>query len=128
MAASGSYFAGANYRYLPTEQSSPISTDIDESDSRKRAEVRECGPASLPVNVPDWSKILKQDYKNHNKENHTVVEDSDDDEDGGGDDRIPPHEVLAMRRRMMTSFSVYEVMGRTLKVRDAIWEKTGFLD
>ncbi|CAN1253193.1 hypothetical protein LINPERPRIM_LOCUS8253 [Linum perenne] len=46
--------------------------------------------------------------------------------------RVPPHELLARTR--IASFSVHEGIGRTLKgrdlsrVRNAIWEKTGFQD
>ncbi|GAA0164334.1 hypothetical protein LIER_19997 [Lithospermum erythrorhizon] len=90
--------------------------------------------ASVPVNVPDWSKILKEEYRENRRR------DSDDDEDddvyGGDDDRIPPHEYVArhMARARIASFSVHEGVGRTLKgrdlsrVRNAIWEKTGFQD
>ncbi|XVF55464.1 hypothetical protein PTKIN_Ptkin06aG0038200 [Pterospermum kingtungense] len=92
------------------------------------------GPASasLPVNIPDWSKILKGEYREHGKSD----EDVDDGDDGGGEDdrdwRVPPHEYLARRRG--ASFSVHEGIGRTLKgrdlrrVRNAIWKKTGFED
>ncbi|GMI80012.1 hypothetical protein HRI_001670500 [Hibiscus trionum] len=84
--------------------------------------------ASLPVNVPDWSKILKAEYR--------VRGDKDGDgDDGDGDDRdgwVPPHEYLARRRG--ASFSVHEGIGRTLKgrdlrcVRNAVWKETGFED
>ncbi|XP_039047657.1 uncharacterized protein LOC120188234 [Hibiscus syriacus] len=79
--------------------------------------------ASLPVNVPDWSKILKAEYRVH--------ADKDADE-SDGDGRVPPHEYLARRRG--ASFSVHEGIGRTLKgrdlrcVRNAVWKKTGFED
>ncbi|KAL6979328.1 hypothetical protein U1Q18_020992 [Sarracenia purpurea var. burkii] len=95
-------------------------------------------PASVPVNIPDWSKILKEDYKEHRRR------DGDDDLSGGDDDggeeeeddRIPPHEFLARQsaRTRIASFSLHEGFGRTLKgrdlstVRNAIWEKTGFQD
>ncbi|CAK9143245.1 unnamed protein product [Ilex paraguariensis] len=88
-------------------------------------------PSSLPVNIPDWSKILKEDCR----ENRRRESDDDlDDEDGGN--RIPPHEILARQfaRTRIASFSVHEGIGRTLKgrdlsrVRNAIWEKTGFED
>ncbi|KAL0369662.1 UNVERIFIED_CONTAM: hypothetical protein Sangu_0284300 [Sesamum angustifolium] len=91
MATSKSYFARANYRFLPSDQA--LSNDsmifeLDESDvwnSSARSQspdVRKTssritrksspaaasrggvgGPASLPVNVPDWSKILKEEYR-----------------------------------------------------------------
>ena len=82
--------------------------------------------ASLPVNVPDWSKILKDDYKDHRKM------ESDDDDDDGGEGWLPPHEYLARNRG--ASLSVHEGIGRTLKgrdlrrVRNAIWKKVGFED
>ncbi|CAL0321393.1 unnamed protein product [Lupinus luteus] len=95
------------------------------------------GPASMPVNIPDWSKILKHEYKEHKK-----WDTDDDDEDFGDDDadveghhggiRVPPHEYLARTRA--ASLSVHEGIGRTLKgrdlcsVRNAIWKKVGFED
>lgn len=103
--------------------------------SRKQCETksyrRSSGAASLPVNVPDWSKILKDEYRECGRR------DSDDDlDDDDLDNRIPPHEFLAkqLERTRIASFSVHEGVGRTLKgrdlsrVRNAIWEKTGFQD
>ncbi|XP_058740324.1 protein S40-4-like [Vicia villosa] len=96
-------------------------------ESSKR--VNPIGSSSLPMNIPDWSKILKDEYKKKNKES------SDDDEDGDGYDgetRLPPHEYLARTRG--ASLSVHEGKGRTLKgrdlrsVRNAIWKKVGFED
>ncbi|KAK4798050.1 hypothetical protein SAY86_030376 [Trapa natans] len=86
--------------------------------------------SSLPVNVPDWSKILKGDYDDHRHRHNCdrelgASEEEDDDEEGSV--RIPPHEYLAMRRG--ASFSVHEGIGRTLKgrdlrrVRNAVWKK-----
>ncbi|KAJ8751566.1 hypothetical protein K2173_016807 [Erythroxylum novogranatense] len=89
-------------------------------------------PASLPVNIPDWSKILKDEYRENQRRDIYDDDDVDDDdcfEDGG---RVPPHEFLAKQR--IASFSVHEGIGRTLKgrdlsrVRNAIWEKTGYQD
>ncbi|XP_022746636.1 phospholipase D C-like [Durio zibethinus] len=90
--------------------------------------------ASLPVNIPDWSKILKEEYREHGKSDEDVDDgdDDDDDDDDDRDKRVPPHEVLARRRG--ASFSVHEGIGRTLKGRDlrrlrnAVWQKTGFED
>ncbi|KAI3748406.1 hypothetical protein L6452_11447 [Arctium lappa] len=88
---------------------------------------------SLPVNVPDWSKILRDEYKHHgrrdNGHDHDVGFD-DDDEDDDDNEKLPPHEYLARTR--IASFSVHEGVGRTLKgrdlsrVRNAIWKQTGF--
>ncbi|CAN1182145.1 hypothetical protein LINPERPRIM_LOCUS40699 [Linum perenne] len=73
-----------------------------------------------------------------------VVDDDEDEDDeevaggdyfddgGGGGEWVPPHELLARQR--IASLSVQEGIGRTLKgrdmsrVRNAIWEKTGFQD
>ncbi|XP_052182543.1 uncharacterized protein LOC127795121 [Diospyros lotus] len=151
--------ASKSYRFLCGDREPPpIASDsvfeLDESDvwnsgissspefrkpmasSRKKPSARrgtEAGGAasSLPVNVPDWSKILKEDYKENRRR------DSDDDlDDGDGGNRIPPHEFLArqLARTRIASFSVHEGVGRTLKgrdlsrVRNAIFEKTGFQD
>ncbi|XP_048234580.1 uncharacterized protein LOC125370998 [Ricinus communis] len=97
--------------------------------------------SSLPVNIPDWSKILKDEYRENRRRDVDDGGDDDDDVDGedyfdGGGVRVPPHEFLArqMARTRIASFSVHEGVGRTLKgrdlsrVRNAIWEKTGFQD
>ncbi|GAU34567.1 hypothetical protein TSUD_29130 [Trifolium subterraneum] len=92
------------------------------------------GPASLPVNIPNWSKILKEEHKEHRK---WESDDDDDEEDGDHEDerdqhRVPPHEYLARTRG--ASFSMQEGIGRTLKgrdlrsVRNAIWKQVGFED
>ncbi|OIW05156.1 hypothetical protein TanjilG_02629 [Lupinus angustifolius] len=81
--------------------------------------------SSLPVNVPDWSKILKEDYQKRDK--GIINEDFND-----NSLRVPPHEYLARTRGV--SHSVYEGRGRTLKgrdlssVRNAILKKVGFED
>lgn len=89
-------------------------------------------PSSLPVNVPDWSKILRGEYR-ENRRRDSLDDDSDGGGGGGGEGiPVPPHELLARTR--IASFSVHEGRGRTLKgrdlsrVRNAIWEKTGFED
>ncbi|URD81484.1 DUF584 domain containing protein [Musa troglodytarum] len=91
--------------------------------------------SSLPVNIPDWSKILGNCYGGSNSISRDWWE-VDDDEDGGGGrvagPVIPPHELLCRSRA--ASLSVHEGVGCTLKgrdlnrVRNAIWEKTGFQD
>ncbi|XP_077234449.1 protein S40-7-like [Tasmannia lanceolata] len=62
-----------------------------------------------------------------------LVENDDVD---GDDEMLPPHEMVARgsARSPMTTFSVLEGAGRTLKgrdlrqVRNAVWRRTGFLD
>ncbi|KAF8402747.1 hypothetical protein HHK36_010837 [Tetracentron sinense] len=86
---------------------------------------------SLPMNIPDWSKILREDFRDNRR---TEIESDVDYEDE--DSRVPPHEFLARQyeRTRIASFSVHEGVGRTLKgrdlsrVRNAIWKKTGFED
>lgn len=86
---------------------------------------------SAPVNVPNWSKILKQEG-NARSCFDGINEVGEDD----SDQRLPPHELLAKeyaQRQIMTS-SVCEGQGRTLKgrdmrrVRNAVWRQTGFAD
>ena len=97
--------------------------------------------SSLPVNIPDWSKILGSGGRAHWSEDHEAdvdvspLLDEDEDED---EDRVPPHEhaarQVARRNGMVVAFSVHEGVGRTLKgrdlrrVRNAIWKQTGFED
>ncbi|XP_076940327.1 protein S40-4-like, partial [Bidens hawaiensis] len=99
--------------------------------SKRSAVKRPVGgtPASVPVSVPDWSKILKDGYTGNRRRDS----DDDDEEDyNSGEEWVPPHEYLLRTR--MASFSVQEGIGRTLKgrdlsrVRNAIWKKTGFED
>ncbi|PIN08733.1 hypothetical protein CDL12_18697 [Handroanthus impetiginosus] len=88
------------------------------------------GPRSLPVNIPDWSKILRGEYRT--RAGDFIDDFEDEEEEDDGNDRLPPHEYLARTR--VASFSVHEGVGRTLKgrdlsrVRNAIWKQTGFED
>ncbi|XP_057512862.1 protein S40-6-like [Actinidia eriantha] len=92
--------------------------------------------SSAPVNIPDWSKIYG---KSSNKGLMNPYHDAD--HDNGDDDRddvemVPPHEYIAKKlaRSQVSSFSMCEGIGRTLKgrdlskVRNAILTKTGFLE
>ncbi|XP_054803796.1 protein S40-4-like [Prosopis cineraria] len=97
------------------------SRDVDTGGRRSSLETS----GSLPVNIPNWSNILK----GHRKRGSAVDEDEGDEH---GEIRIPPHEYLARTRG--ASFSVQEGIGRTLKgrdlcsVRNAVWKKVGFED
>ncbi|KAK7359772.1 hypothetical protein VNO77_01737 [Canavalia gladiata] len=79
---------------------------------------------SAPVNMPDWSKILRVDSVES-------LYDADEGLDEDESEMVPPHEYLA-RSRKMAANSVFEGVGRTLKgrdlsrVRDAVWSQTGF--
>ncbi|CAN1811138.1 hypothetical protein LINPERHAP1_LOCUS26141 [Linum perenne] len=89
--------------------------------------------SSAPMNIPDWSKIYGVDNSAVNDNDDQNNDDNDEDDE---DDVVPPHEWLAKRlaRSQISSFSVCEGIGRTLKgrdlskVRNAILTKTGFLE
>ncbi|KAF3442715.1 hypothetical protein FNV43_RR16632 [Rhamnella rubrinervis] len=108
----------------------------EDDDEREKSSAAAVTSESLPVNIPDWSKILKDEYKEQvqrQRDHYQSDEDFDeDDEDHQRGYRMPPHEYLARKRG--ASLSVHEGIGRTLKgrdlrrVRNAIWKKTGFED
>ncbi|CAK9155858.1 unnamed protein product [Ilex paraguariensis] len=103
---------------------------------------------SAPVHIPDWSKIYGKSSKAsknaswlHDDDGDGGIRvsswDSDEDDDGGDDgDMMPPHEWIAKKlaRTQISSFSVCEGVGRTLKgrdlsrVRNAVLTRTGFLE
>ncbi|KAF5181839.1 senescence regulator (Protein of unknown function, DUF584) [Thalictrum thalictroides] len=102
---------------------------------------------SVPVNIPDWSKVSrKNSHKgswaddvnvDYNHLDNNNKKDDDDNEDEDDDDAwIPPHEWIAKKlaRTQISSFSVCEGAGRTLKgrdlskVRNAVLTRTGFLE
>ncbi|KAE9606359.1 hypothetical protein Lal_00013648 [Lupinus albus] len=109
---------------------------------------------SAPVNIPEWSKIYRNNKNKNKKAASKNVSRFDDDYDydlyyddkddyGGGDSdedefdsKLPPHELIARRlaRSQISTFSVLEGAGRTLKgrdlskVRNAVLTKTGFLE
>ncbi|XP_058104902.1 protein S40-7-like isoform X2 [Magnolia sinica] len=77
---------------------------------------------SAPVDVPIWPK------GNSASANLSLFDEDDEEID---DEMLPPHEIVA--RSHLTTFSVFEGLGRTLKgrdlrrVRNAIWQKTGLI-
>ncbi|XP_068653910.1 protein S40-5-like [Aristolochia californica] len=102
---------------------------------------------SAPLRIPDWSKIYgKKGYLSGegswggrgleygHRDNGD--EDGDENEDEDEDCRLPPHEWVAKKlaRSQISSFSVCEGAGRTLKgrdlsqVRNAVLTRTGFLE
>ncbi|KAK9068642.1 hypothetical protein SSX86_012757 [Deinandra increscens subsp. villosa] len=159
MAAPRTYFGRGNHRYFSGEKESPTATNLmfefnefdvwnvasspefhktversrisKKSAPENRIQVRGGAAMSLPVDVPDWSMILKEDLRESRKAAGSDDDDFDDDL-YGDDDLIPPHEYLARGR--IASFSVHEGIGRTLKgrdlsrVRNAVWKKIGFED
>lgn len=98
-------------------------------------------PKSAPKSIPRW--FNRRNPRNFDSAHDDSSEDNDDDgvadddEDKEGfDERVPPHELIAKRmaRAQISSFSVVEGVGRTLKgrdlskVRNAVLNKTGFLE
>lgn len=99
--------------------------------------------SSAPVNIPDWSKVYgRHDNSNKGKKMYhgflddAYAYDDGDDYDYDGGEMVPPHEYMAKKlaRSQISSFSMCEGIGRTLKgrdlskVRNAILSKTGFLE
>ncbi|KAI9123797.1 hypothetical protein K1719_005097 [Acacia pycnantha] len=100
--------------------------------------------SSAPQNIPDWSKIYQKNVKRgskidgegHEHDNGGGGGEEEEDGDEDEDHIIPPHEWLARKlaRNQISSFSVCEGVGRTLKgrdlskVRNAILSKTGFIE
>ncbi|KAL2226914.1 uncharacterized protein LOC105160301 [Sesamum indicum] len=84
---------------------------------------------SAPVNIPLWPKEFRGRYKNDNLGRFDEAE--DDHEVEGEEEMVPPHVIVA---RSHVTFSVFEGAGRTLKgrdlrrVRNAVFQKTGFID
>ncbi|KAG6513580.1 uncharacterized protein LOC121972244 [Zingiber officinale] len=98
---------------------------------RREGEVDRCGPhrrpaaaSSAPVVVPAWPSFLSDGTARWEEAEKEVDEE---------DERwMPPHEYLARAKGRSSSTSVFEGTGRMLKgrdvirVRDAIWSRTGF--
>ncbi|XP_021763529.1 uncharacterized protein LOC110728177 [Chenopodium quinoa] len=90
---------------------------------------------SAPVNVPVWPNGLGSRRKRAfvGLGRFDEMDDGGDLLDDDGEEMVPPHEIVA-RSHNATSFSVMEGAGRTLKgrdlttVRNAVFQKTGFLD
>ncbi|CAM8966428.1 unnamed protein product [Rhodiola kirilowii] len=93
--------------------------------------------SSLPVNIPDWSRILRSDYYYYKQQQRRNDDDEEEENNNSNNGiiRVPPHELVAKQQMARNgngtaSFSVHEGVGRTLKgrdmsrVRNAIWEIT----
>lgn len=121
------------YRKPVPARSSNRKVRSDKGDRDRVSSAAAAAAASLPVNVPDWAKILKEEYRGNNGSYGSRLADVEEDDDFvAGGVVIPPHELLWRNRA--ASLSVQEGIGRTLKgrdlrrVRNAIFEKTGFQD
>ncbi|CAL0301162.1 unnamed protein product [Lupinus luteus] len=88
--------------------------------SNKAQVVQGSSSSSVPMDIPDWSKIYGKKYCMKRSKNGGVRSNDDDDDDDDDDMSIPPHEWLARKlaRNQISSFSVCEGIGRTLKGRD----------
>ncbi|RAL41004.1 unnamed protein product [Cuscuta campestris] len=97
--------------------------------------------ASAPVHIPDWSRIYGGSsysaVEGSVKSWGAGEEDEEEEEEEEEEEIEPPHEWLAKkyaRDHKISSFSVCEGAGRTLKgrdisrVRNAVLTKTGFLE
>ncbi|XP_075488429.1 protein S40-6-like [Primulina tabacum] len=106
--------------------------------------------SSAPMDIPDWSKIMKRKSNKNLWDDASGSHDNDDDiddymgwknrhglvDEDDGNEMVPPHEYLARRfaGTQIASFSMCEGVGRTLKGRDlsklrnSILTKTGFLE
>lgn len=108
--------------------SSRVITRVETPDAEKKGIIYQ----SAPVNVPDWTKILGIQHRH--AENRNIFT-ADEDEMDDFDERLPPHEYLAREqsRSHLDATSVLEGVGRKLKgrdmsrVRNAVWNQTGFL-
>lgn len=87
---------------------------------------------SAPMNIPMWPKELRRKHGNGDSDGFDEVEAVEDDDAAEGEDEmVPPHVIVA---RSHVTFSVFEGAGRTLKgrdlrrVRNAVFQKTGFID
>ncbi|KAJ4975113.1 hypothetical protein NE237_000219 [Protea cynaroides] len=91
------------------------------NNSNQAQEAKIIQNSSAPVNIPDWTKIYRKNPR-RGADNYGYgggyVNNDDDDEDDG--DLIPPHEWIAKKlsTTQISSFSVCEGVGRTLKGRD----------
>ncbi|XP_057803721.1 protein S40-6-like [Salvia miltiorrhiza] len=86
---------------------------------------------SAPMNVPRWPKELHRRCGNGNLDGLDEEEDDGAAEEEEEEEIVPPHVIVA---RSHVTFSVFEGAGRTLKgrdlrrVRNAVFQKTGFID
>lgn len=87
---------------------------------------------SAPVNIPVWPKWRQGEGELGPHPLDHVDEDEDGEDELEEKMVFPPHVMLARSQSM--TFSVFEGVGRTLKgrdlrrVRNAVFQKTGFID
>ncbi|CAE6136203.1 unnamed protein product [Arabidopsis arenosa] len=124
--------SGPEMKIPKSHFSSSSSSSSSPWNIHRSKEVSGVKQSSAPMNVPDWSKVYG-DSKSNRRSSHLHYHDADDDDDGC---MVPPHEWVARKlaRTQISSFSMCEGVGRTLKgrdlskVRNAVLSKTGFLE
>jgi len=122
-------------RMIPSADQNGNSSGSGSNSSSNSRHIMMMHHQSAPVNVPDWSKILGVGMDGRKDSNPDLFFSAAADEDEDSGDMLPPHEYLAREqaRSQMTTTSVFEGVGRTLKgrdmsrVRNAVWRQTGFL-
>lgn len=130
------YYSSSNSSSSTTWRVSTAPKMIPKSISTRTHETQmAANRSSAPVDIPDWSKIYGK--MGSSAGDRSCGKNDDGDQYGGEeDDMVPPHEWIAQKlaRSQISSFSVCEGIGRTLKgrdlskVRNAILTKTGFLE
>jgi Senescence regulator len=99
------------------------------SERRRQPERQYVVAASAPVNVPDWTRFRQEDSVEPVSESENEWGSTNNGEAG---EWVPPHVYLARTHGIGVASSVFEGVGRTLKgrdmsrVRDAVWNQTGF--
>lgn len=111
----------------PSQSAATAARTIPPVALRRSSEHSPAYHQSAPVNVPIWPKNKPINYLGQFDE---VADNAAEEEEDDGE-MVPPHEIVA---RSYVTFSVFEGAGRTLKgrdlcrVRNAVFQKTGFLD
>ncbi|CAI9259767.1 unnamed protein product [Lactuca saligna] len=111
----------------PSQSAATAARTIPPVALRRSSEHSPAYHQSAPVNVPVWPKNKPINYLGQFDE---VADNAAEEEEDDGE-MVPPHEIVA---RSYVTFSVFEGAGRTLKgrdlcrVRNAVFQKTGFLD
>ncbi|KAG8386118.1 hypothetical protein BUALT_Bualt03G0115800 [Buddleja alternifolia] len=107
----------------------PTATKMIPKSNNKHSKEPKIVQHLAPINVPDWSKIYGTTTS---KNSCSWLEEEEEEE--GMNVVIPPHEWIARSGQNISSNSVCEGAGRTLKgrdltrVRNAVLTKTGFLE
>ncbi|KAF3322446.1 hypothetical protein FCM35_KLT13587 [Carex littledalei] len=118
-------------------QSSPVTPPVAVPFGRPSPPSRKAFNQSAPVAVPVWPGRRREGRKGRGEAWDDMwcleeEEETDKTEEDGMEEMVPPHVIVA--RSHISSFSVLEGAGRTLKgrdlrrVRNAVLQKTGFLD